>query len=313
MKRNRKDFATRAEWLEARKLGIGASDVATVVGLNPYKTPLKLWREKLGLDAPEEENEAMRRGQYLEDAVARWWANETGREIIAASKTDFLFIDETRNYLRVSPDRTFWIPDAVRNDDNKGILECKTTMMNVDPDDIPKTWFCQVQMNLGVAGYTHGSLAWMCGNFKFGYVDIEFVPEFYQWLVDAVEKFWTFNIMQKVEPEPVNSTDVLIKYNQHVSGKIIEVGDEVLNAYNELKEIKKHIAELDGKKGELEERIKLSFGDAEAVTHDGITLATWKASKPSMKFDEKAFKAANPSEWDKYAKEVAGSRRFLLK
>ena len=30
----------RAEWLKYRESGIGSSEVATIVGLNPYETPL---------------------------------------------------------------------------------------------------------------------------------------------------------------------------------------------------------------------------------------------------------------------------------
>ena len=30
----------RATWLEGRRTGIGGSDVAAVLGLNPWKTPL---------------------------------------------------------------------------------------------------------------------------------------------------------------------------------------------------------------------------------------------------------------------------------
>lgn len=37
---------SRDEWLKERTKGIGGSDVATILGLNPYKTPLQLWEEK---------------------------------------------------------------------------------------------------------------------------------------------------------------------------------------------------------------------------------------------------------------------------
>lgn len=313
MERNRVKFDNREQWLEARKLGIGASEVATVVGLNPYETPLELWQRKVGIEPPKEETAAMRRGHFCEDAVAQWWAHETGREIIQSSAVDFMFIDREKDFLRVSPDRTFWLPDAARNDDNKGILECKTTNMKVDPDDLPKQWFCQVQMNLGVAGYSHGSIAWMGFGFEFGYVDIEFVPDFYDMLVDAVQKFWNVNVLGKVEPDPVNVKDFLTKYRKHTDGKVIEVGDEILDAYHELKEVKQQIAELDERKNTLEDTLKMSFADAEAIAYDGATLATWKTAKDSVKFDEKAFKAANPELWQQYAKTVPGSRRFLLK
>lgn len=44
----------RAEWLEYRKDGIGSSEVATILGLNPWETPYQLWRRKKGLDAPKD-------------------------------------------------------------------------------------------------------------------------------------------------------------------------------------------------------------------------------------------------------------------
>ncbi len=41
----------RAQWLTVRKGGIGSSDAAAAVGLNPYKSQLALWLEKTGRDA----------------------------------------------------------------------------------------------------------------------------------------------------------------------------------------------------------------------------------------------------------------------
>ena len=52
----------RAEWLEYRKDGIGSSEVATILGLNPWETPYQLWRRKKGLDAPKDETFAMKAG-----------------------------------------------------------------------------------------------------------------------------------------------------------------------------------------------------------------------------------------------------------
>ena len=37
---------TEKQWLEERKNGIGGSDAATILGLNPYKTNIQLWEEK---------------------------------------------------------------------------------------------------------------------------------------------------------------------------------------------------------------------------------------------------------------------------
>ena len=170
---------SREEWLDIRKSGIGSSEVATIVGLNPWETPYQLWRRKTGLDEPKQENAAMRNGHHLEDAVSRMWNDATGREIIKRSAIDWIIRDNDRPYLQVSPDRTYWLSDDSRANDNKGILEIKTTRMKVDPEDLPKYWFAQVQYQLGVAGYTQGSLAWLSAGqgFDFGYQDLKLVPD----------------------------------------------------------------------------------------------------------------------------------------
>lgn len=303
----------RAEWLKYRESGIGSSEVATIVGLNPYETPLQLWRRKVGLDAPKQENFAMKAGHYLEDAVVQFWKDETGREVIKRSAGDWLIVDRDKPFLRVSPDRTYWLPDTVHSTVNKGILECKTTQKSIDPDDLPKHWVCQVQYQLGVAGYAQGSLAWLCSGREFGYKDLAFVPDFYQWLEEAAERFWRDNILAKVEPQPISVADILLKYGRHTDGKMIETSDEVFEAYTKLKEVRKELDALDERKKALEDTIKFAFGDAEALTYGGSTIATWKASKPSMKLDERGLKAKEPELYDSYLHEVPGTRRFILK
>lgn len=303
----------RAEWLKHREQGIGSSEVSTIVGLNPWETPYQLWRRKLGIDPPQQENFAMKAGHYLEDAVAQFWHDETGRDIIKASAGDWLIVSDAHPYMRVSPDRTYWL-DEGRSPSNKGILECKTTQMAiVDSEDIPKHWFCQVQYQLGVAELEHGSLAWLCAGREFGYKDLNFVPDFFAWLCEEVNRFWTDNILGKQEPTAANVQDVMLKYNRHTDGKIIEIDDEVFNAYSDLKDLKKQLAALEERKDTLEGRIKLAFGDAEAISYGGDTIATWKAPKPSRKFDAKAYQKDHADLCEPYMLETQGARRFLLK
>lgn len=303
----------RAEWLEHRKHGIGSSEVATILGLNPWETPYQLWRRKKGLDAPKDETFAMKAGHYLEDAVSQFWADATGREVIKSSAGDWLIVNSERDFLRASPDRTYWIPGLPKSNENKGVLECKTTQMSIDADDLPKHWFCQVQYQLGVSELTQGSLAWLCSGREFGYKDIAFVQDFYDWMIEEVERFWVDNILGGVEPAATSVADVVTKYARHTEGKIIEVSDEMLTVYTRLKEVRAEIAKAEVEKEELEAKIKIGFGDAEAISYNGQTLATWKASKESAKFDSKAFCQAHPDLAQSFTKTVPGTRRFILK
>ena len=45
-------YKSREEWVANRSLGIGASEVGTMLGINEWETPYQLWRRKKGLDAP---------------------------------------------------------------------------------------------------------------------------------------------------------------------------------------------------------------------------------------------------------------------
>ncbi|WP_430305180.1 lambda-exonuclease family protein, partial [Pseudomonas mosselii] len=66
----------REDWLQIRKQGIGSSDAAAAVGLNPYKSQLELWLEKTGRDAgltkadPHDEESPLYWGNVLEPIVA---------------------------------------------------------------------------------------------------------------------------------------------------------------------------------------------------------------------------------------------------
>lgn len=307
-------YKSRQDWLSARSQGIGASEAATCLGLNPYETPYQLWRRKKGMDPPKQETFLMRAGHYLEEAVARFYADETGSKIIKSTTDDFTILDTERPYLRVSPDRLFWHVGARRNEDSKSVLECKTTQKMVDPDNIPNTWYCQVQMNLGVGQYGTGALAWLTQGREFGYKDIDFDRDFFEWMAGRIKEFWEEYVVGDKEPPAYSATDVIMKYPRHTEGKSVTATKEVTDTLSALSAIKAAEKWNEAEALRLEEDLKLFIGDAETlVGEDGKVLATWKAPRESEKFDEKAFKEDNPELWAKYVTSRQGSRRFLLR
>ena len=60
---------TREDWLEERKKGIGGSDAATILGLNPYKTSIDLWEEKTGRKDAEDISEISDLHQRVNTAI----------------------------------------------------------------------------------------------------------------------------------------------------------------------------------------------------------------------------------------------------
>jgi predicted phage-related endonuclease len=64
----------RTAWLAARRRGITGTDVAAILGLNPWRNALDVYLDKIGEGEPTPVNEAMWWGTYLEDGMARRYA-----------------------------------------------------------------------------------------------------------------------------------------------------------------------------------------------------------------------------------------------
>ena len=102
--------STEAEWLEARRQGITASEIAAVMGLSPASQdgPYALYHRKTGTLPPIEDNDAMERGRVLEPYIA---------EKFAQRRPEFI-VDGDGRSLYAHPDRPWQMatPDRVVND-----------------------------------------------------------------------------------------------------------------------------------------------------------------------------------------------------
>lgn len=71
----------RAAFLEERRHRIGGSDVAGILGLSKWSTPVSIFLDKIGMSEGQPETEAMRRGTILEDPVALCYAMKMGYRV----------------------------------------------------------------------------------------------------------------------------------------------------------------------------------------------------------------------------------------
>src|SRR5574343_969068 len=129
-------------WLEWRRAGIGGSDVAGILGLSKWLSPLDIWEAKKGLRGEQSQNHAMAWGSRLEASIRDFWASKHGITV-----TPSLFFESEKNpVLRASLDG--WIND-------QEILEIKTSRTSEGwgeegTDEIPTPYICQVQHYLNV-------------------------------------------------------------------------------------------------------------------------------------------------------------------
>ena len=105
----------KTEWLRYRKQGIGGSDAGAVCGLNPYRTAMQVYQDKITEETEEIDNEAMRQGREFEDYVAKRFMEATGKKVRRANA---MFYDEKHPFMLADVDRMVV-------GENAG-LECKT-------------------------------------------------------------------------------------------------------------------------------------------------------------------------------------------
>ena len=135
----------REEWLRLRKTGLGGSDAGAVCGLNPYSSPMKVYRDKTCEGIEEQDNEAMRQGRDLEEYVAQRFTEATGLKV------------RRSNYMYRSKEYPFMIADVDRMvvGEDAG-LECKTvSAYNADKwegGDIPLHYVLQCYHYMAVTG-----------------------------------------------------------------------------------------------------------------------------------------------------------------
>lgn len=280
----------RAEWLEVRKSGIGASEVASVIGISPWDTPFSLWLKKTGQIPPAEENQAMRLGHLLEPVVATLWEEETGGKVVKASAADIIYQDAEKPWRRVTPDRIAYRISAWSGKKEKTLVEIKTTATGFDADTIPDNYLAQCQYQMLVTGIHNCDLAWLTAGRYFDTARIEYDPEFAEWLGAEVDKFYNECVVGGREPDLISVADFVFKGSTPET--TITADEDALKDIEALREVNASINELEEKQDELKECLQLFMGQNEGlVSPDGTLLATWKSGKRGRTFLLKKQKA----------------------
>lgn len=116
---------TEQEWLAYRRRGIGGSDVATILGISPFRTARDLYDDKLNIASAADDAGnwvALEMGHLLEPLVARIFAKKTGLEVFQIKK---MFQHPQYPFMLADVDYFVRLPNG-----KISILEIKTTNYN---------------------------------------------------------------------------------------------------------------------------------------------------------------------------------------
>lgn len=295
----------REQWLEERRMGIGGSDAAKVMGLSRWGGPFTVYQDKVnGVKAPVD-SEAVHFGNVLEDIVAQEFSRREGVKV------------RRRNAMTFSKEHPFMMANIDRELVGEKIgLECKTASAwkggEWDGDELPDEYYVQVQHYCSVMDWEGCWIACLIGGQRFVY---KYVPRNESFIDDMIRMEWDFwegHVLPQ-NPPPIGMFDEgIIGLREQEDQTILEASPEDIALARELTEVRARYGELETRKKDLELRLKGRIGE-----HSGIDgIATWNTMKPSLVTDwEAVAKELSPSAEliEKYTTRKEGIRRFLFK
>jgi putative phage-type endonuclease len=298
-------------WLELRRAGLGASDMAAVMGVSPYRTPYQLWAEKTGTVPPQVVGAAAHRGVILEDAVAQYYEIERG---VKLRKSNGIVRLKRHPRIMASLDRTI-------AGQPEGIVEIKTSasprwsMYPVPPEVV-----VQVTTQMGIVGAQWCDVVALLGGLVFKIERVQFDPALWAEIQRSAMLFLEA-VDTKTPPalEALDAAAYALATPQDTE-VILTADEKIERVYSQLRECNTELHFLEQKKGAFEMIIKEAIGENGGIA-GGNWAIYWRQSRPSQVTDWQAIsenlQAIAPETFDeackRFTKEKPGTRRFIVR
>lgn len=286
---------------------IGGGNIAGILGLSPFKTPLD---EFLTITGQAEQTSAkdeafFKRRKALEPFAAEAFEAKTGVQIIARNKR---YTHPQHDFLKAEID--FETSDD-SNGETKTVSAFAAKQWGPDgSDECPTYVTAQAMWGLrfrpAKRAYVHG----LVGLDEDRIYLIERDEETIEAMEARALAFWHDHVLTGIPPEPANLDDVLRLFPTD-RGSSIEADDEIQRVMAELRQKDQDLKALEKEVGALKDRARIFMGANAVLAMGGEPLATWKAQS-ARRFDQAAFAAAHPDLFEQF-KRTSESRVFRIK
>ena len=187
---NRLTLKDKDEWKKERGKRIGGSDVACIMGMNPWKTNVQLWREKMGIEKPKDikDNPYVTYGTNAEPII-RDLFTLNHEELTVNYVPDNLWLNDEYPFAHASLDG--WLEDEEKD---IGVLEIKTgsimskTQAAKWEGRIPDQYYCQVLWYMMVTDAKYAWISALLRERKYSGEEVQVVREYNIHRDSAIEK-----------------------------------------------------------------------------------------------------------------------------
>src|SRR5258705_288939 len=293
----------RLEFEACRRLGIGGSDAAAIVGMSPYTTALDVYNDKLGLVPSKTPTQAMLRGRYLESVAVEIFCELTGKKVRRQPQrahADFPFIigNIDRQILARNGDED----NLPAHLNGTGLLEVKCpgvrTFLRYQREGLPAHIICQGQHYMGVYGYDWMSFVLFNADlWKLVHFEIARDDGFIEGLFEAERRFWTEHVQKQIPPPAsgmLHATLPDLELPTTAPGEIVQRDDaEYAEAAENLATARQLLETAEAVEEQAIAHVKEIVGGP--GVYEGANLRLyWKQQAGKESFDRKALEASRP-------------------
>lgn len=304
-----------------RRRFIGGSDVAAVLGISPWRTPLQLWEAKTkpALEGPvPEKKRVFSRGHRWESVVAEMLVEHLqGRgHTVEIVRSNERYIDPERPYLAAEIDYELRLdgePD-ITNVELKTVHPFKAREWgDEDTDEVPVWYTAQAMHGLGVTGRRRCLVAPLFGADEIRAYPIERDDETIAAMRARCAAFW--NLVQTgVRPDPTNLADLDRLYQGDPVAPSLIADDELTRAVLRLRAIHSEIKARESEANVIEFDVKRAMKDATELVipnDDKKVAVVWK-NRDFTWFDQTALKEQDAKLHRQFQRKTT-SRVFTVK
>lgn len=306
---------------------LGGSDIAAVMGLSPWQTPVELWMEKTGR-APREEPDAARlrmfeRGHKLEPfirdmVIAKLTDMGCEVELIACNAryqdAEYPFLAcEIDFELRVTGEveiggKVFGLQNEEINADAKSVSGFARKKWGTESnEDVPIEYAAQFMHGLGIRGRR---LCLVAALRSFDDVDIYWTVRDDETIAAMRAKavqFWTECVLADKAPDPFTFSDIKLLFPTD-NGEAVEATEEIAAKVADLRRIRAAIKDLEEQDAAIAFQIGEFISPHSTLKYLGQELCTWK-TQASTQLDQARLKEEEPDIHKRYCKTT--TRRVL--
>jgi predicted phage-related endonuclease len=200
------------------------------------------------------------------------------------------------------------------------ILECKTANPfssgdwgEIGSDEVPMSYLSQCIWYMAITGIDKTDLAVLFGNSDFRIYEIARDQGLEELVIAKATTFWNDYVLKDVPPPTTSEQDCQTLFSKGDPAKSVEAKAETLLLTKRLQLLNSEIDVREEELSSIKQNIMSQMGEAELLTYQGRTLASWKAPKPSFRLDSKRFELEHPELASNYKIPVQNSRRLVIK